>query len=167
MNILLTMFLLFIVQMGYSQSAKYGELTKKSEYEHYQSKNGFEIKVGDTVVLGVPTSDLGFTYISQGGERVSNTLAGKTIIIDKLKAYGTKKNGYKMYAHFKGYGLLPVLIDYEIALELGEIINPDGSLTRGQAISKLKEAKELLDLGVISLKEYADLKTELTPIIIN
>lgn len=72
-----------------------------------------------------------------------------------------------MYAHFKGYGLLPVLIDYETALELGEIKNPDGKLNRDEAIAKLKEAKELLDLGVISEKEYNDLKTELTPTIVN
>ncbi len=164
---LLTMFLLAIVSMGYSQSAKYGELTKKSEYDYCQSKNGYEIKVGDTIVLGVPTSDLGFTYISQNGQRVSNSLAGNTILIDKLRTYGTKKSGYKIYAYFKGYGLLPVLIDYETALELGEILNPDGSLTRDQAISKLKEAKELLDLGVIASEEYNTLKKELTPLIID
>lgn len=163
----LTIFLLFTISIGYSQTAKYGNLTKKAEYENYQTKNGFEIKVGDTLKLGVPTSDLGFTYISQNGQRVSNTLAGKDVVIDKLKTYGNKRNGFKMYAHFKGYGLLPVLIDYETALELGEIKNPDGKLTRDQAISKLKEAKELLDLGVISEKEYNDLKKELTPIITN
>lgn len=163
----LTIFLLFVVSIGFSQTAQYGNLDKKSEYENYMTKNGFEVKIGDTLTLGVPTSDLGFTYISQGGRRVSNTLADKKVVIDKLKTYGNKKNGYKMYAHFKGYGLFPVLIDYETALELGEIKNPDGKLTREQAIVKLKEAKELLDLKIISEKEYNELKTELTPIITN
>ena len=38
-------------------------------------------------------------------------------------------------------------------------------LTKKVAIAKLKEAKELLDLEVISKKEYNDLKKELAPII--
>ena len=38
-------------------------------------------------------------------------------------------------------------------------------LTKKVAIAKLKEAKELLDLEVISKKEYNDLKKELSPII--
>jgi len=39
------------------------------------------------------------------------------------------------------------------------------TLTKKVAIAKLKEAKELLDLEVISKKEYNDLKKELSPII--
>lgn len=161
----LTILLFFTISISYAQKAEYENLTKKAEYEIYQTKNGFKIKVGDTLKLGVPTSDLGFTYISQNVQRVSNTLAGKNIIIDKLKTYGNKRNGFKMYAHFKGYGLLPVLIDYETALELGEIKNPDGKLTRNEAISKLKEAKDLLDLEMLSKEEFENLKKELAPII--
>ena len=163
----LTFVLFFIASITYSQTAEFGNLSKKSEYQIYITSTGFKINVGDTLTLGTPTSDLGFTYISQNGQRVSNTLAGKQIIIDKLKTYGNKKNGYKMYAHFKGYGLLPVLIDYETALELGEIKNPDRKITREEAIAKLKEAKELLDLEVIPQKQYDELKAKLTPIIID
>ncbi|WP_076456656.1 hypothetical protein [Zobellia uliginosa] len=79
-------------------------------------------------------------------------MAGKPIVIDKLKTYGNKKSRYKMYAQFKGYGLLPVLIDYETALELGEIKNPDKKITREQALAQLKEAKKLLDLEVLTQK---------------
>ncbi|MGP1992743.1 hypothetical protein D9V96_012750 [Zobellia laminariae] len=163
----LTLFLFFIVSITYSQTAEFGNLTKKSEYQIYITKTGFKVNVGDTLTLGIPTSDLGFTYISQNGQRVSSTLAGKQIVIDKLKTYGSKKNGYKVYAHFKGYGLLPVLIDYETALELGEIKNPDKNITKEQAITQLKEAKELLDLEVITQKKYDELKSKLAPIIIN
>ncbi|MBU3026873.1 hypothetical protein Q4603_16035 [Zobellia galactanivorans] len=148
----LTVFLLFMVSITYSQTAEFGNLTKKSEYKNYKTKSGYKINIGDTLALGIPSSDLGFAYISQNGQRVSHTLAGKPIVIDKLKTYGNKKSGYKMYAQFKGYGLLPVLIDYETALELGEIKNPDKKITREQAIAQLKEAKELLDLEVITQK---------------
>jgi len=87
--------------------------------------------------------------------------------VDKLKTYGTKKSGYKLYAHFKGYGLIPVLIDYDTALEVGEIKNPNKKLTKEEAIAKLKEAKELLELGIITQEDYDKLKSEMTPIILN
>ncbi|OAD92213.1 hypothetical protein A7A78_08970 [Aequorivita soesokkakensis] len=164
---ILTFLLIFSTSLGYSQTAEYGKLTKKSEYKIYLTRTGDTLKVGDTLTVGIPTSDLGFTYISQGGQRVSNTLSDKKVIVDKLKTYGNKSSGYKLYAHFKGYGLLPVLIDYDIALELGEIKNTNIKITREQAIAKLKEAKELLDLEVITLAEYEKLKTELTPLIMN
>ena len=63
------------------------------------------------------------------------------MIIEKLKTYGTRSSGFKIYAHFKGYGLLPVLIDYETALELGEIKNPDEKLNRHEAIAKLNDTE--------------------------
>ncbi len=163
---ILTLFIFFSITITYSQTAEYGKLTSKSDYEIYLTKTGDTLKVGDTLTIGIPTSDLGFTFISQGGQRVSNTLSDKKVIVDKLKTYGTKKSGYKMYAHFKGYGLIPVLIDYDSALELGEIKNSKIKLTKEQAISKLKEAKELLDLEVITQEDYDILKSELTLLIL-
>jgi hypothetical protein len=162
-----TIILFFSFSIGFSQTAEYGKLTKKSEYKNYITKIGDTLKVGDTLTIGIPTSDLGFTYISQGGQRVSNTLSDKKVVVDKLKTYGTKKSGYKLYAHFKGYGLIPVLIDYDTALEVGEIKNPYKKLTKEEAIAKLKEAKELLELGIITQEDYDKLKSEMTPIILN
>ena len=162
-----TFILIFSFSIGYSQTGEYGELTKKSQYKIYLTKTGDTLEIGDTLIIGIPTSDLGFTYISQGGQKVSNTLADKKVVVDKLKTYGTKKNGYKMYAQFKGYGLIPVLIDYDTALELGEIKNPNGKLTKNEAISKLKEAKELLELGLITQADYDKLKSKMTPLILN
>ncbi|SRX74937.1 hypothetical protein [Aequorivita antarctica] len=163
----LTLSIFFSIAIGYSQTAEYGKLTNKAEYKIYLTKIGDTLKVGDTLTIGIPTSDLGFTYISQGGQRVSNTLSDKKVLVDKLKTYGSKNSGYKLYAQFKGYGLLPVLIDYDTALELGEIKNSNIKLTKEQAIAKLKEAKELLDLEVITKTDYEKLKTELTPLILN
>jgi hypothetical protein len=161
--------LIFLITFSfcYSQKAEFNKLSIKSNYDEYYTKNGDILKLGDTLIIGIPISELGFTYISQGGQRVSNTLSEKKILIDKLKTYGSKSNGYKMYAHFKGYGLLPVLIDYETAFELGEIKNPNAKLTKKQAIEKLKEAEELLDLGVLKEEEYLKTKEKLTKIILN
>jgi len=166
MKKILLLLLIANCSLSYSQIAEFGNLLKKSTFNEYLSRSGDTIKIGDTLIIGIPTSDLGFTYISQGGERVSNTLAGKSIKIDQLKTYGTKSQGFKMYAQFKGFGLVPVLIDYDTALETGEIKNPNAGLTKEQAIKKLKETKELWDLGVISETEYNVIKNKLTPIII-
>lgn len=38
-------------------------------------------------------------------------------------------------------------------------------ITREEAIAKLKESKDLLDLEMISQEEYDKIKTDLTPII--
>ena len=58
------------------------------------------------------------------------------------------------------------IIDIDKALEYEEIINSNRPLTRSEAITKLKEQKDLYDLGLISEKEYLDLKDKLSPIIL-
>ena len=45
--------------------------------------------------------------------------------------------------------------------------NPNGVMTREQALAKMKEAKDLLDLGIMSQSDYDALKEKLTPIILN
>jgi hypothetical protein len=52
------------------------------------------------------------------------------------------------------------------AIESGEVIVPNGPLSKEQALSKLKEAKELLDLELISEQKYDSLKKEMAPIIL-
>jgi hypothetical protein len=59
------------------------------------------------------------------------------------------------------YGL--AIINLEKALETGEIIS--SIMSRRKAIEKLKEAKDLLELEILSEDEYDSLKEELTPII--
>jgi hypothetical protein len=51
------------------------------------------------------------------------------------------------------------------SFENGEAINPNKPLNRAEAIAKLKEAKDLLDLNLMSQEEYEALRNELTPII--
>ena len=84
-TIFVILLLFFSIFPAYSQTAEYGKLTKKSDYKIYLTKAGDTLRVGDTLTMGIPTSDLGFTYISQGGQRVSNTLSDKKVIVDKLK----------------------------------------------------------------------------------
>tara|TARA_B100001248_G_C27217285_1_gene378644 strand:- start:96 stop:755 length:660 start_codon:yes stop_codon:yes gene_type:complete len=59
------------------------------------------------------------------------------------------------------------VIDLEKAINFGEVINPVQKITREQAIKKLKEAKDLFELELMSKSEYEKLRSELTPIITN
>ena len=59
------------------------------------------------------------------------------------------------------------VIDLEKAINFGEVINPVQKITREQAIKKLKEAKDLYELELMSKSEYEKLRSELTPIITN
>ena len=59
------------------------------------------------------------------------------------------------------------VIDIEKAFNLGEVINPVKKLNREEAIKKLKEAKDLYELDLMSKSEYEKLRLELTPIITN
>lgn len=164
-TILLFTIILFVVQAN-GQTAEFGKIAEQSTYAKYITKAGDTLSVGEHLIIGKPTADLGFTYISQGGQRVASHLSGKDVVITQLRSYGTKKSGYKLYACFKGYGLLPVLIDYDNALETGEVSNPNAKMTRDQAINKLKEAKDLMDLNMIPQSEFENIKNKLTPIIL-
>ena len=55
----------------------------------------------------------------------------------------------------------------ELAIESGEILLKNRKMTREEAIAKLREAKELLDLEMMSQEDYDALKKELSPIIMN
>ena len=47
-----------------------------------------------------------------------------------------------------------------------KLVNPKRGLTRKEAISKLEESKDLLDLEMITREEFNLIKKELTPIIL-
>ena len=52
-----------------------------------------------------------------------------------------------------------------MSIELGELINPRAPITRAEAIAKLKEAKDLMDLDMMTKEEFEALKKKFTPII--
>ena len=55
--------------------------------------------------------------------------------------------------------------DVENALTYGEIKLLNAPLSRDEAISKLKEAKELFDLDIITIQEYQKIKAKMSPLI--
>ncbi|WP_035647390.1 hypothetical protein [Flavobacterium sp. ASV13] len=102
-----------------AQTAIYNKTKSTGNFKEYQSKNGSILKVGDSITIGYPLGKE-FTFLTQGNQPVAAFLSNKKVAISNLKSVGSNTRGYKMYALFKGYGL-PVYIDYESALETGEI----------------------------------------------
>jgi hypothetical protein len=142
----------------------------------YLAKDGFSYKVGDTLKIGRPSSNKTFAYITVGSnfgtlsnnppELLGAKSSGENTIIRKIFVSGTKKAGYKMFIIGKGACSICAsnTIDFEEAIATGEIRSK--GLTREQAIAKLKEAKDLVDLGMMSKEDFEKLKVELTPLVI-
>lgn len=73
-----------------------------------------------------------------------------------------KKNGKVRKPYAKGVGQMESTFK---RLLQGIIDNLNSAMTREEAIAKLKESKDLLDLGLINQEEYEVLKKEFSPII--
>jgi hypothetical protein len=100
-------------------------------------------------------------------------MIGKELVVSEMKLYHTKlskKSPLTVLLYVEDPTMSQMtkystIIDIQAAIETGEVINPNGSLTREQAIAKLKEAKDLLDLGMMKQGEFDTLREKLTPII--
>lgn len=116
------MLLLFVSFSAFSQKATYNKTNESGKFTEYQTKEGNVLKLGDTITIGYPLGN-NFTFITQGDLNGSASLANKRVKISKIKSIGNSIRGYKTYILFSGYGI-SVHIDYEAALETGEIKNP-------------------------------------------
>lgn len=114
--------LVFTTSFSQAQTAAYDKIKSSGSFKEYITKQGTNLKVGDTITIGYPLGK-DFTFLTQGNQPVAAFLSNNKIAISNFKAIGSTTRGFKMYALFKGYGL-PVYIDYESALETGEIKNP-------------------------------------------
>jgi hypothetical protein len=173
----------------------YKAISNNTTVGEYVASDNSIFKVGDEIILGAPSNpsgfDTDFKYIQLGKisagmgalmsmgnvetPMVPESFEGRNAIIDKIKVFhkGNKKKPLYVVlelAEPNGNAFVTLtkrlsVMDTEFALKYGEIINPNAPLNREQAITKLKEAKELLELDMMSQEEYDALKAELTPII--
>jgi hypothetical protein len=100
---------------------------------------------------------------------------GNNLVVDKLKVSHQKmtvNSALNILAYVQDPSVSTALgannrtiIGLDMAISTGEVINPNAAISRETAIAKLKEAKDLLDLGLLSMGEYEILKEKLTPII--
>jgi len=166
--------LLFLSLESFAQLVTYEEFKKaknpkKVKLKAYKASNGQVFKIGDKITIGQPSmrndqylnvvrNDLGTL------KRISVGMKGFQAEIKKFRIYGRKRIGYNVVAVTKTPdGLSNLWVEIEPAIKNGEIETT--GLNRKQAIAKLKESKELFDLGMISKEEYEKIKKELTPII--
>ena len=145
------------------------------ECDVYVGKDGHSYKVKDTLKIGRPSTNKTFAFIVSRAQMMSAaapakdvdvSLSGSNTIIKKIYVYGTKRTGFKIHMIGKAQCLIcdPYEIDFEEAIATGEI--KSFGMSREQAIAKLKEAKDLVDLGMMSKEDFEKLKAELTPLII-
>ena len=190
-----------------------------AEVKQYTTANKNSVKIGDTLILGMPssqevstktyagsygtnlrggigqsrsTSKKTYEFIQMGrpagfGSIMSamngdapimadNNLKNTTVIINELKTYhrGSKKKPLYVVMvlgeiNGRAFGINKYLsvMDTELAIESGEIHLKNRKMTREEAIAKLKEAKELMEVDMLSKEEFEELKKELAPIIKN
>ena len=145
-------------------------------------KDGSKIKIGDTFQLGESARKSSDTYasITMGRLTVGAALAGGVTyasatmieadyILKDIKVtnyYGLVRATFFL-KHSTSTSAISYITATDASLDNGELINPNAPLTREEAIAKLKEAKDLMDLGMMSQEEFEALRKELTPIIMN
>jgi hypothetical protein len=138
-------------------------------------------KVYNGVKVGNSSAE--FSFVSIGRFSIMQSLltavkmdrsnSNTEIIIQRIRAYkpamGQPVNIVADFTRKDGantsLGKFGNIIALERAISLGEILNPNAPLNRQQAIAKLKEAKDLLELEMMNQEEYDNLRKELTPII--
>lgn len=190
-----------------------------AQIKEYITTNKNSVKVGDTLILGTPTSQemstktysgtygsrarggvaqsrstskktyefiqlgrpAGFGSImsAMGGnaqEMADNSFKNTKVIVNEMKTYHRGSKNKPLYVvmvlgeiNGRAFGINKYLsvMDTELGIESGEIILKNRKITREEAIAKLKEAKELLEIDMISKEEFDELKKTLAPIITN
>jgi hypothetical protein len=146
----------------------------------YKTKEGSCLKIGDTLVVGTPAGNSQrFTRVYLGKfnpigytETLNTMYSAEKIIITEINPFKMNQKGAVVVNMFAVSPSLPKSIsnrtvtNYEQAVEVGEISNLHRKMTKGEAIAKLKEQRELLELGLVTEAQYDSLKSELRPILV-
>lgn len=135
-------------------------------------------KTYEFVKLGRPA---GFTSViaTMNGDAqymADNSLKNTKVIVQEIKTYHRGSKNKPLYVvmvlgeiNGRAFGANKYLsvMDTELAIESGEILLKNMKMTREEAIEKLKEAKELMEIDMMSKDEFEELKKELAPLITN
>jgi len=171
-------FIVFFTNIIYSQTKlTYDQVTssekriKSKDLKEYVSKNGQVFRVGETLKLGSASGDNNtYAHITDMNAFGSTTPVRLDVRdwdseIIKFRVIGSKRRGYEVMAISKTEtGLTRYYIELEQAIKYGEV--QTSIMSREDAIKKLKESKDLLDLELMTKKEYDSIKQKLTPLII-
>jgi len=193
------------------------QIKSNTKIKKYITVNENAVQIGDTLILGNPTSvetnsrTIGGSYGNKGrigaantrststktyefikmgrpagfgsimaamnGEAqamASNRLKNTKVVVSEMKVYhrGSKKKPLYVVMvlgeiNGRAFGVNKYLsvMDSELAIESGEVLLKNRKMTRDEAISKLREAKELMEIEMMSKEDFDKLKKELAPII--
>lgn len=131
-----------------------------------------------TIIMGRPAG-VASIMSAMAGEAPQNadaSMQGEIVIIAEMKVAhkGSKKKPLELIIllgepNGRAFGMNKYMsvVDYEKSVLAGEIRSKNAPLNREEAIAKLKESKDLMDLGIIDTAAYDKIKSELTPIILN
>ena len=201
-----------------TQDIKFFSTVKSgTEVKEYITASKNSVKIGDTLILGSPTSQElstrtysgGYGPKLTGGVAQSRSTAKKTyefvqmgrpagfgsimsamngdaqamadnsfkntkVIVREIKTYHRGSKNKPLYVvmvlgeiNGRAFGINKYLsvMDTELAIESQEVLLKNRKMTRDEAIAKLKEAKELVEIEMMTKDEFEELKKELTPII--
>ena len=160
------------------------------EILEFTLEDGNVIKKGSEFIIGTPLNPTTFTYtriyvgyynllseLLTPSIVLNSSFKGTKVVVETLKVNRIKlkrKSELIILAYVYDPTLSSLfsekrrtIIDLELALSTGEVVNPNQKMTREEAIGKLKESKDLLDLGLLTQEEYNKIKAELTPIIMS
>lgn len=171
MRIFTVLLLLVFAVPAFAQQMSYDELMEldkkpKGTFNSYISKEGMIYNTGQRLRIGRPSSGQTFSFVSElavlgalSPASVQSTNVETEII--NFRASGNKRTGLKIWMKSKtGTGLLNYIIDFENAIDSGELIG--WGMSSDQALSELKKAKEKLDLELITKEQYEAKKKELS-----
>ena len=142
----------------------------KNAIEEYDSKKR-KAKIGSKIIDNIYLNLSAAHFLHEDWKEVYETLSKVKIKKREIKTANNLLNlskdieNRKLINQNKAMGKFGHISDLSKAMNLGEIINPNAQLNRQQAIAKLKEAKDLLELDMMSKEEFDALKSELYPII--
>ena len=145
-------------------------------------QDGSTISIGDTLKLGPSSNKISNNYekIASGRTTIGSVPISKgslvntsaqnfdwileTIMVTRFLG-DLDVDMYVRNPDAKGLATYKYLTISDDAFLNGEVINPNKPMTREEAIAKLKEAKDLMDLGLLSEKEFKAMRSDLQPLI--
>lgn len=152
---------------------------KKGKASSYVSASGEKFNVGQVIILRAPANGhQRYTYAFTRAALaqpfpLSSAWNGARLKIDKIwwkQVQGVPNVVLHTSAEGANFGAGKQMIaNLEAALDMGEVVTNMEQMkpvTEKTPLEKLKEAKELLDLKVISQEEYDQIKEKLIPLIL-
>ena len=195
----------------------FNQIKSGAQVKEYITSSKNSVKIGDTLILGTPTSmetntrtyagsygnqfrggmaqsrstnkktyefvkmgrpaGFGSIMTAMNGDAqvmAENSLKNTTVVVHEMKTYHRGSKNKPLYVvivlgeiNGRAFGINKYLsvMDTELAVESGEVLLKNRKMTRDEAIAKLKEAKELMEIDMMTKEKFEELKKELAPII--